>query len=156
MTTTLKTRGFTLLEVLIYIALFGVLMTGAVVSTFQLLQGGERHQARVATQEEGTFINRKINWALAGATSASVSGGNVLSVVRPDLGSESPLVFDGSTTTMTLKRGSGSSAPLMGSGLALGNTVFVVTPASGGKPSSVHVSFEINGTPFTFGAYLRQ
>jgi hypothetical protein len=144
--------------VLIYIALFGVLMGGAVVSTYQLLEGAEAHQIRVMTQEEGTFINRKLNWALGGASSVSVSGGGaVLSVARPDLGSESPLVFNGGGSVMTLKRGNaGAETPLMGSGLVLSGVSFVVSPASGGKPSSVHVAFEINGTPFTFGAYLRE
>jgi prepilin-type N-terminal cleavage/methylation domain-containing protein len=153
----MKRRGFTLLEVLIYIALFGVLMGGAVVSTYQLLEGGQAHQARVTAQEEGGFISRKLNWALGGASSVSVSGGTMLSITRPDLGSESPLVFDGSGATMTLKRGdSGTATPLMGSGLPLGNVSFVVAPASGGKPSSVHVEFDINGAPFSFGAYLRE
>ena len=149
-------RGFTLIETMIYIVLFGMLMSGAVVSAYQLLGGGDRHQALLAVQEEGTFINRKINWALSGATAVSVSGGNVLTVTRPDLGSESPLVIDGSSARVTLKRGSAAAMPISAQSLAIQSMAFAVDPPTSVLPTAVHVSFSIDDKPFTFGAYLRQ
>jgi prepilin-type N-terminal cleavage/methylation domain-containing protein len=150
-------KGFTLVEVLIYIVLFGLLMTGAVVSAYQLLQSGEHQSIGVAAQQEGTFINRKLAWALAPATAVSVSGGNVLSITRTDLPSgQSPLVFDGSGTRMTLKRGSGAALPLSSDGLELSNVSFSTTPPANGLPEAVRVSYTLGGKDFTYAMYLRQ
>lgn len=149
------TRGFTLVEVLVYIVLFGMLMTGAVVSAYQLLQSGQRQDLGFAAQQEGTFLNRKLAWALAPATAVSVSG-KVLTITRPDLGSASPLVFDGSGARMTLKRGSGTPQPLTTDGLVLENVSFTTTAAQAGLPPAVHAAFTLGGKEFTYAMYLRQ
>ena len=148
-------RGFTLVEVLIYIALFGLLMSGAVVSAYQLLQSGENQEISFAAQQEGTFINRKLAWALAPATAVSASGGNILTITRPDLGSQSPIVVDGSGDRITLKRGSGAALPLSTEGLALSNVVFSTNPPANGLPEAVHVSYTLGGKDFTYAMYLR-
>ena len=148
-------RGFTLVEVLVYIVLFSMLMTGAVVSAFELLQSGQRQDISFAAQQEGTFLNRKLAWALAPATAVSVSG-KVLTITRPDLGNQSPLVFDGSGTRMTLTRGSATAQPLTTDGLVLEDVSFVVTPAQNGFPQAVHAAFTLGGKEFTYATYLRQ
>lgn len=149
-------RGFTLIEVLIYIALFGLLMSGAVVSAYQLLQSGENQATNFAAQQEGTFINRKLAWALAPATAVASSGGNTLTITRPDLGSQSPLVVDGTGERITLKRGTGAAQPLSTEGLALANVVFSTTPPANGLPEAVHVSYTLGGKDFTYAMYLRR
>jgi type II secretory pathway pseudopilin PulG len=60
----MKNRGFTLIEVVLYIGLFGILVGGVIIAAYQLLEGGDRNQVNILIQEEGTFLNRKINWAL--------------------------------------------------------------------------------------------
>ncbi len=155
------TKGFTILEVLIYIALFSILMSGAVVAAYNLLEGGSRNKTAIGIQEEGTFLNRKINWALTGASSVSTSpDGTVLTITRSDLGSQSPLVITGNGTTMTIKRGVGVSTVLNSdrfkvTGPTSGN-FFSVQPAIAGRPSSITVSFEVQGKPFIFRTYVRQ
>ena len=148
----MHTRGFTLMEVLIYIALFGIIMSGAMVATFQLVDGGTRNEQSIAIQEEGTFISRKINWALAGASSASAAG-NTLTIVRPDLGSGSPIVIAAGTSTITLTRGSGSPVTLSGDVFPITGVLFSVDGASGS--TAVTASFTIRTTPFIFRTYLQ-
>jgi prepilin-type N-terminal cleavage/methylation domain-containing protein len=149
-------RGFTLVEVLIYIVLFGLLMTGAVTAAYQLLQSGQQQDISFAAQQEGTFINRKLAWALGPATNVSVAGGNVMTITRPDLGSESPLVIDASGAQMMLARGTAAPQFLNTPGLTLENVLFEVTPASGGLPKSVRVVFTLGKKPFSYAMYLRQ
>ena len=152
----MKKRGFTLIEVIMYTGLFSILMGGSVVAAYQLMQGGARNQLLAETQEEGTFINRKINWALTGASAVSVAGGNTLTITRPDLGAQSPLVVAGVGGTVTLMR-SGSAAEVLNSAaLTVQNVSFAVTPASFGRPTEVDVSFTIGSMPFVFKKYLRQ
>lgn len=148
-------KGFTLMETLIYMALFGILMTGAITATYQLLTGGSRIETAVAVQEEGNFINRKINWALIGATGV-VSGGSTLTITRPDLGAESPLVIFASSTELMLKRGSAEAVPLNTQSLPVNHLAFVVEPGIGGRPPAITVSFVVKDTPFIFKRYLRE
>lgn len=143
------------MEVIIYMGLFSILMSGAVVASYQLIDSGSRNQTFVTAQEEGTFLNRKINWALTGAT-AVTSGVGTLTITRPDLGAQSPLVIVANGSTMTLSRGGSAPVVLNAAAFVIGSPSFVVTPATGGRPTLVSVSFLVGKTPFTFNSYLRQ
>jgi prepilin-type N-terminal cleavage/methylation domain-containing protein len=145
-------RGFTLIETLVYLALFSILMSGAIVGSYQLLQGGAHDRALAFTQSEGTFINRKINWALSGASDASVTGSQ-LDITRTDLGEV--LHIDASGPNMTLRRNTGAAVILNSDEFKPQNVVFLVTPGSNGTPTLVTVTFTIHDRPFILKKYLR-
>ena len=125
----MKNRGFTLLEVIIYIGLFSVLMSGSVVATYQLLEGGQRNQDAVAIQQEGTFLNRKINWELSQATAVSVSGGNEITI---DPGT---VVIKGEADEITISRGGAPSVPLSSGAFAVEDVAFAITSLPGDPPA---------------------
>lgn len=153
----IKNNGFTLLETILYIALFGVIMSGAVVTTYQLLESGRHNQIAISTEEEGMFLSRKITWALTGATDVSVNAAkNVLIITRPDLAPESPLVLEATTSTMTLKRHGGTASILSGDRFPITDVLFTETPALGEVPASIETKFSVNGKLFIFKTYLRQ
>jgi hypothetical protein len=142
-------RAFTLVEVMIYIALFGMLVGGAVVSAYQVLSGGARNQRSIEIQEEGTFIHRKINWEVAQANTASVVSDTL--VLEPG-----HVVFAEDAGRMTIARGASSVAlPISSESVVLASTTFAVTPGVGGKPTSVRASFLVDDVPFAFVRYLR-
>ena len=150
-------KGFTLMETMIYIALFGIIMSGAVVGTYNLLEGGNHNVLNSAVEEEGTFLNRKISWALRGATIASVSGsGSVLTITRPDLGAQSPLIISGNGTNMTIARGVGVAILLNSSRFKVSNVIFTYIASLNGRPPSVSGNFMVENKAFTFRDYLRQ
>jgi prepilin-type N-terminal cleavage/methylation domain-containing protein len=152
-----KKRGFTLMETMIYIALFGVIMTGALVGTYNLLEGGRRNIDTAKIEEEGTFLNRKINWALTGASNVVVSGGGTkMTITRPDLGAQSPIVISQSGNNMTITRGAGSEVELQNNRFNISGTFFVYTPASGSRPPSISATFKVAEKTFNFRNYLRQ
>ncbi len=144
------------METLIYIALFGILMSGAVVTTYELLEGGDRNQSSFSIQEEGTFLNRKINWALTGASAVTVTGVNTLTITRPDLGLQSPLVIVGNGTTITITRGASVAVQLNSDAFTITNVVSSLQPANQGRPPSITTSFLVKDKPFIFRKYLRQ
>ncbi len=153
----MKNRGFTLLETIIYIGLFGILMSGFVAAAYQLLQNGDRNQLAVSVQEEGTFINRKINWALSNATEVTVDGATgALSIVRPDLLNQSPIMIAGSGTNLTMARGSAPAAALNAEEMTVSDVQFSVDAPQNGRPAAVTARFQLRGTPFVFRRYLRQ
>ncbi len=146
------------METMIYIALFGLLMSGAIVGAYNLFEGSGRNITAVRIQEEGTFLNRKINWALSGATIASVSGGgNTLTVTRPDLGAQSPLVISGATANaVTIARGIGAAVQLNSDRFPINNVQFSYQASANGRPPSIYVSFLVQDKQFNFRTYLRQ
>lgn len=146
------------MESVIYIALFGLLITGAVVGAYNLLEGGQRNIAATGIQEEGTFLNRKINWALSSATDATVSGGgDTITIIRPDLGAESPLVVSGDGTTITITRDTGAAVQLNSDRYPVSNLEFEYSDIDGpgGRPPSVSVSFLVKDKAFNFRKYIR-
>ncbi len=154
---TKKKSGFTLMETMVYIALFGILMSGAITSAWSLLEGGANNKNAMAVQEEGTFLSRKINWALTGATDVDVTGGGkILTVTRPDLSADSPLVIGVSGSILTITRGSSVAVSLNGDFFKITDVQFTNTPETGGVPSSIEAKFSVNSTPFIFKTYLRQ
>jgi prepilin-type N-terminal cleavage/methylation domain-containing protein len=147
-------HGFTLLETLIYIALFGVLMTGALVTVYELLLSFEHNGVAIAVQEEGTFIHRKLNWALSGSTGVTVPNTHTISINRPDLGTESPLVFSFSDEKVYLTRGSGVETILSGLEFNITDVAITTVPPSGTISTKVRVLYNINSIPFMYETYL--
>lgn len=64
-------NGFTLIEVVLYVALLSILLTSALGVLYQLTRTHEADARRSRTQLEGDFVIRKIDWALLSTSSLS-------------------------------------------------------------------------------------
>ena len=73
-------RGFTLVELIVYLALFAILFGGAIAGTYSLIESGGRNQSRIMMQQEGEFLLAKINWIVSSAETAQVPTGDRLLV----------------------------------------------------------------------------
>ena len=51
--------GFTLIEMLIYLALFSMIMGGAIVATYQIIQTTQALQTHILDQQEADFMFHK-------------------------------------------------------------------------------------------------
>lgn len=149
-------KGFTLIETIIYIGLLGILMGGVFMTVNQFLDSGHKNQTAILIQEEGTFLNRKINWALTGATVAIVMGNNMISITRSDLGANSQLIINGGNGNLAISRGVGSATILNADYFKITDVSFTVNPADSGMPASVISSFKVNDVPFILKKYLIQ
>lgn len=67
-----KKSGFTLIETMIYIALFALIMTGTIVSIYGILGTSARNQLKAMVQEEGSFLVGKVDWSLNGAKNIEI------------------------------------------------------------------------------------
>lgn len=155
-----SSRGFTLIETLIYLALFSIIIGGMLVSTYNLIEGGNRASARVKSQEEASFVLRKLDWLLAGSPTinlpASGNTGLALSVTRADLpASDSPLTLDLAGSVLRLKRGSAAAVPISSLNVAVTSlSVMNIAPASG-KPGGIKIQFTLDSEPYEITKYLR-
>jgi archaellum component FlaF (FlaF/FlaG flagellin family) len=71
-----KDRGVTLIETIIYLALFAIVIVGLMISGYGLLENVGRNQSESMLQEGSSFLIAKIDWALAGAESVSSPAAN--------------------------------------------------------------------------------
>jgi len=129
-------KGFTLIETIIYLALFSIIIGGGIVGAFGIIEGSDRASASAITQQEGLFVMRKLNWALTGATSASVPNAEHLVVIRDSVAID--FTLDGTTVEM-------DGIPLTSENVKISNLVFTKTVIVG-KPDAIIARFVASGT----------
>ena len=145
-------RGFTLIEALLYIALFTIVVGGGLLTIFGLLQSSEGTRQRIAIEAEGNFIMKKLDWAVNGSAVSLPSSGNS--------GATLSLARDGVTYDFTF---SGTSIPLSEDGGTPVTLNTVNAPSGGvtfthiaGPPEGVEYTFFLSGKQFGPKArYLR-
>ena len=146
--------GFTLLEILIYLAIVSVLIVAGLGSAYGILGVGGRGAAGIIVASEGNFLIRKIDGALAGAIAVSVPNPATLVVTK-----------GGTTYTFSIVSGAlqlttGVNPPVNlnsanVSVIGTGGTAFVRIPPSAGKPCEVDVTLTVNSTDFKIIRYVR-
>lgn len=65
--------GFTLIEVVTYLALFSIIMGGLIVTVYQLSQSGNSLQAKSVHDDEVNFVLKKFDWAFSSAKGSTIS-----------------------------------------------------------------------------------
>lgn len=156
-------KGFTLLEMMIYVALFSLIMTGTFVVAFQLITNSERTNARVVIQEEGNFLLRKISWALSGASSitspsATLTTSSTLIVNKYGF-SANPITirYNSVNGSIEIQEGAGNPFyPLTSDGVVVSSLEFTYIPEVGSAPLGVQASTTMNGISFTITKYIRK
>ena len=151
-----RAAGFTLIETLVYLALFSVIMGGVMVGAYHVIEASDRTQGSVVVQEEGNFVLHKVVWALTGAASITLpvanSTGTTLSVQSAST-SQNPLVFTLASSVLRLSRAGGVPVSLTSSNVAAAVQFRHVVTTS--KPDALTVSLTLNGRLFQTTTYLR-
>lgn len=144
-------RAFTLIETIMYLALFSLLMGGAVITAYNLFESSSRAHSIAVLQEEGDYLMGKIGWVLYGAeaitTPAAGGAGTTLTVAKwvAPVG-ENPYVLALSGTDITLARGSAAAQVLNNDDVWLSGLTFTHTLSSGDgiNPESLRTAFTLS------------
>lgn len=147
--------GFTLIEVVIYIALFTIIVGGSFVTAYSVIESIGRNQTKAIIQEEGDFLIGKINWVFSGAqsvtspaiiTPATSASGPTLSLAKWDALIGNPIVITLSGTDIVISRGPNPAQPLNNSNIEVNSLNFEHASASGDgtTPESVRSSFTLD------------
>lgn len=151
-----RASGFTLIEVVVYLALYSLIITGAVVSIYSVAQSGDRNHAIALVQEEGAYLIGKIDWTLTDARSVQspFSQGQTLSITRFN-GSTASIFL--SSNTMRMRLDSGASVVLNNSNTAISSLVFTHTNQNGMgiQPERIDARFTIQSTSSDGRAFSR-
>jgi hypothetical protein len=154
--------GFTLIETIIYIGIFVLIISGAVISAYSIIGSSARNQAKAMVQEEGTFLIGKIDWALSGIKNPSISGnGKKLTVTKSVSGLEIILEIDNGK--MTIKKGTADRVDLSNSNIVvscplLGCFRHIISTGEGINPEKIEANIAIatktsEGLPFSQDFY---
>ena len=138
--------GFTLLELLLYIGLFGVMLSISLVILYQMLRNQDQNRSMLEVEEEANFTLRKIEWALTGATNVisplQNQTSSILSLTKYNF-SQNPLVFSTSGNAFYLARGASSSVSLTSANVKFQNFFVHTVPSIGSNPTSVIMTFSV-------------
>jgi archaellum component FlaF (FlaF/FlaG flagellin family) len=134
-------RGFTLIETIVYLALFTMIIGGFVSASYSLSENAGRNQTKAMLQDEEDFIVGKILSSLESANAISLPGSS---------SSGSALNFTtyaGGSVTVSLSGSNviwnGGVMPLNNANVSLTQLTFTHT-GSGTNPESVQVDITAN------------
>lgn len=89
--------GFTIIETLVYLGLFGIVMAGIIVAAYSTFELTDRIKTKAMLTAEGNFLLSKINWAMSGVQTINLPAVgctvncNALSVDKWDTGIGNPV-----------------------------------------------------------------
>lgn len=140
------------MEVIIYIALLGVLLSGAITTAFALADGAERNAHRIARRGEAVFIEEKIRWSLINAHDMSVSADGEVLTVQKRAGqtfdtADNPIRIYEEGSALMMRRGGEGALPLNAERFPVKKFRVDVEPEALG--TVVFIEFQIEEEPFS-------
>jgi Tfp pilus assembly protein PilE len=141
--------GFTLIETIIYVALFSILFTGILVSSYSFFIGAQQISAQVVKENESAFVARKIAALLqsANAITAPSSGNSGTSLTFSTYAGDT-YSFTTSADAITLSKNGGTPAVLSADRVVFSSFSATHTAAFGGVPRKIEYSFMVDGNTF--------
>jgi type II secretory pathway pseudopilin PulG len=141
-----RQQGYTLIELLLYVAMIGTLLTSVTYFFGVVVDARVKNQTVTEVNDQGTALMDYVTQTIRNATSITAPTTGVsaasLTLVVPT-GSLSPTVFNMNSTTMQVKEGAGSVLPLTNDKVQLSGLTFKnLSRAS--TPGSVQVSFTLS------------
>lgn len=141
-------RGYTLIELLLYIALLGILLPGVVGFMGLAVETRVKNQSIAEVNDQGMAAMDYITQTLRNASSitapAAAASAGSLTITVPT-GSLSPTIFDINGTTLQVKEGSAAAVALTSDTVQISNLTFTNLTRSG-TAGAVQVSFTVSRT----------
>lgn len=123
-------KGFTLIEIIIYIALFCILIGGTVSSLYNLSEGAERSGTNALISEEGTYLLNKLEWIISQADAIGVPAENSSSTTFAGITDAVNTGVSLTADRMHIHRGS-ITEPLSGNAVQASSLIFSRTTVNG-------------------------
>ena len=160
----MKKQGFTLIEMVMYIGLFTLLLTGLFTSAYQILSSNNVSTKKNIVQDEANFVTRKITWALTSIDP------NMLPIVSGTRCQQSisinklnyennPIVLRIHTASSTLEMKEGSAStytPITTTNISVSCFAINTKAANGGSPYGLTATTTIHGSDFSVTKYIRK
>lgn len=143
-----REQGFTLIEIMIYMALLSALMVGLWAAVFQYVAHSNSNALKLKQSSDIQYMVEKFQWAGQGASSLVVEPDRV-TIQRSDLGSGSPLVFSVAKNNITLQHGGNVPVSLFPLSSIIGPQEGVAPFVYSQSSRILTISVRVNGTDVT-------
>lgn len=146
-------QGFTLVEVILYVAIFSSVALLVITSVFQIFEGTKANQGRLIVEKEANFIMQKIAWSLGDASAFhEPTGGATSSRLSVDKGgfSGNPVVIRLNGGVVELSRASGTFAAISNNHAVVQTLVFEHIPVEVNSPEGVKITFVLRASSTDF------
>jgi type II secretory pathway pseudopilin PulG len=156
-------EGFTLIEVVIYIGLFGIMVAGLIVAVYQLSEGARGASNKVSTGEEINFVLKKLDYVLNDASDIinPVSGtANELEVNKTDYDNNPILVRLNETESIVEICEEDCSLaedfkPITTKNVTVGTLSFKYMPSYGVRNEGIEITLVVDGITSKITKYLK-
>jgi hypothetical protein len=133
-------KGFTLIEVLMYVGLFTLLVGTLLGIAYLTIDSTDKINKKIVLQQEADFILRKIDWALSGAESVTVGPKpSNMSVTR--FSNPNTVIFSQNGNFVDINSGLGQM-DLNSSNTVVSNLTFIKIQ-TGSAPTEIEVNFNL-------------
>lgn len=139
------TRGFTLIEMLLYIALASILLVVATMFTALILEARIKNQTIAEVEQQGQYIARLITQTIRNAeevTTPGVGSNSTSLVLDVVAASNDPTTFSLSSGVVRIQEGGSTAVPLSNDRVVVSNLVFY-NYAGTNAPGIVRFSFTV-------------
>ena len=138
----MKPKGFSLIEVLVAIALLGI-MAIAAGSIYSSIMRAQRQSASInEVQLQGTYALYQITQTIRNGRALSTVTASSTTIIMPG---GSSVVIASSGTTITIKTGSGNALPITSDDVQISNfTLTALTP--NGSKGVLRITFTVSAT----------
>ena len=140
--------GYTLIELLLYVAIIGILLSSITVFFGMMVSARVKNQTIAEVNDQAAAVMDYMTQTIRNASSITSptagTSGSSLTLVVPT-GSLSPTIFSLSGTTLQVKEGTAAAVSLTSSDVQLSSLTFTNLTRSG-TPGIVQISFTLNRT----------
>jgi prepilin-type N-terminal cleavage/methylation domain-containing protein len=141
-----KRSGFTLIEVIVYVAIFAMMISFVASILFRVGDSAASNRGRTSIEVEADLVMSKVLWAMSGASAITVpaasSSGSSLTVSK--FGSlDNPISFELSSGTIYMRRAGGALVPITSKNVRVAELIFTHTPEVVSEPESLSIKLGI-------------
>lgn len=138
----MKTLGFTLIEVLVYIALFSMLMLGCISSIFQITESAGSIETQSEVSDESIFVLEKLSTVIKAADSIQIPGVGETSSALHVMTPAGPVTYD-LVSGMLFQTRNANSVQVSGNGISVTNLSLTHVAGVSGDPEHVDISISV-------------
>lgn len=147
--------GFTLIEMLMYILFITFFLGSSLGIAYNILSSSQDNRAKIAVEEEGNFLLKKISWVVNDADTISVAS-NILTVNKFDPPSGgNPIVVSSSGGFLNIQRGGNPVRPLNDDLFVVSSLSFSLISTGSINTDVFRASFYVNNKEFSLTRYVR-